>query len=1352
MRQMPQHAALIAPIYGELLAAQGDHESALRAFQLAADGAPSGVLEARAIFSLLRLGRGLLLAQRLESALHRYCVEPKGLLVRAAHLAVNDAQLGAAGWVGISPELDLLGELVGDHAAGRISVTDVEGRFRYEVRILGTGSNAFRIDRRQLTDGVHGASSGGAHTAAVSPGNAPSSALLVHVDGHPLIGSGLSWPPQFRLDGRASLEGRWISGWCSLGWNAKFPRSLRLSDELGATASLRTYPDPVNPGKWRFEADLAKAGLLGRHINVAAVLPDGRTELLPDAPLLRQPGRRPGPQRPGNITVAAGRARPPRRLSALQPQLDVIVPVYRGYDETLACIDSVLRTLPGWASLVVVDDASPEPRLAAALDRLAAERRIQLLRNARNLGFPGAVNAGLAAHPDRDVLVLNSDAMVFGPWLERLRSAAYSRPDIGSVTPLSNDGTIVSYPPGAARRYTAEEAAELDGIARSINRGQTVQIPVGVGFCLYLRRDCLQAVGNLDAETFDKGYGEETDLCMRAHLRGWKHLAAADVFVLHAGGKSFGNRRQALLERSGRLIELRYPGYDASIARYIQADPLAPMRRRLDEARLKHSAQRFVLLITIRPTGGVDRFLLEHCRKIRSQGMTPLILMPVAGKVPRCRLWTDGVAVSDLVYEIPDELPGLRGMLRRLDIDRVEIHHFLGLDGRVIEALRKLGLPYDVFIHDYIWMCPRVTLIDGSGKYCGEPPVARCEACVRKNGSRLSETISVARLRRRSARWLEGAQRIVAPSLDTAQRYQRHFPRLVVAVEPWETGVVPAAQAPPAAGPVRVVLIGGIGEHKGYRILLQCARDAATRGLPLEFVVIGETANDERLLKTGKAFITGRYQESEMVALLQRERPHIALFASVWPETWCYALSHAIRAGLPIVGFDLGAVAERLRPLPSALLLPLDIRPRDLNRQLLDHARAHGGEPQPQRKPPAIGPKRAGNYDTIDDVPPVADAKNRSIRSSNEMVSKRQLGTKQAQQLPAAEPKEVAAEPKPTATAQVMVLPPGRYAFSVTANKPAEGSLGSGLPPPAMQVSAGPGLPVGQIEFLSGPRGPGGWLSSLGDTLIARVNSGGGAFVLTSIRTPGGSTLSMDVRRMEEHEAVPALAPQGSAASAQQASLRLQISTHQRNRGDLVFTGQPWAGRAGKGLWIEGFSVTPLEGIGAQDIEYKALTASGFETPWLSDGAYCGTRGMSVPLVGFSVRLKPGPATAQYECEYSGAFQSGVITAPLRNGAPCRSSAANDPLEGIQVRIVVARAPAEKVDAPRTPSPSATPVRGSGPRFSKFREEEPQPVAQPVKGSPVKGGAPAAAAQPQPRPKDGRPAAAKKAAAAKKRA
>jgi hypothetical protein len=268
-----------------------------------------------------------------------------------------------------------------------------------------------------------------------------------------------------------------------------------------------------------------------------------------------------------------------------------------------------------------------------------------------------------------------------------------------------------------------------------------------------------------------------------------------------------------------------------------------------------------------------------------------------------------------------------------------------------------------------------------------------------------------------------------------------------------------------------------------------------------------------------------------------------------------------------------------------------------------------------------------------------------------------------------------------SASVQVLPLPPGLYLFSVTAGSAAPPRVTGELSLPAVHVGLGPGVRTDQVEFVAGPSTHGAWLFAPGDLLVTKINDTGATLVMTSVRTAGGDVLSIKVERLEARaEAVSAQrgpsdqvaqpAASASAPTRPRPLLPVQIGVHVRSRGDITFADVPWAGRVAPGLWIEAFSVRPLEVFAAQDVEYKALTGSGFETPWLSDDKMCGTKGMAVPLVGFAVRLKATPATAEYDCEYSGYFQSGVTVGPLRNGAPCRSTVANDPLEGIQIRLL----------------------------------------------------------------------------------
>ena len=112
------------------------------------------------------------------------------------------------------------------------------------------------------------------------------------------------------------------------------------------------------------------------------------------------------------------------------------------------------------------------------------------------------------------------------------------------------------------------------------------------------------------------------------------------------------------------------------------------------------------------------------------------------------------------------------------------------------------------------------------------PDVSVCRSCVKKNGSRLGERLTVPALRARSAQWLAGARRVVAPSSDTATRLQKYFPELMIEVRPHTPPVMPLSRAsrPASARRLRVAVIGAIGGHKGYAVLLRCARDAAGAG------------------------------------------------------------------------------------------------------------------------------------------------------------------------------------------------------------------------------------------------------------------------------------------------------------------------------------------------------------------------------------------------------------------------------------------------------------------------------------------------------------------------------------------
>src|SRR5262249_43323929 len=99
------------------------------------------------------------------------------------------------------------------------------------------------------------------------------------------------------------------------------------------------------------------------------------------------------------------------------------------------------------------------------------------------------------------------------------------------------------------------------------------------------------------------------------------------------------------------------------------------------------------------------------------------------------------------------------------------------------------------------------------------------------------------------------------------------------------------------------------------------------------------TIDDQRLMDTGRVFVTGPYQPDEAVSLIRAQHAALALLPSIWPETWCLALSELWRAGLRVAAFDIGAPAERIRRTGRGFLFPLQTTPSEINDTLLKATR-----------------------------------------------------------------------------------------------------------------------------------------------------------------------------------------------------------------------------------------------------------------------------------------------------------------------------------------------------------------------------------------------------------------------------
>ncbi|MFO1339928.1 MAG: glycosyltransferase [Burkholderiaceae bacterium] len=643
---------------------------------------------------------------------------------------------------------------------------------------------------------------------------------------------------------------------------------------------------------------------------------------------------------------------------AAAPTVDVIVPVYAGAQETLRCLWSVLASPVATPfELVVIDDCSPEPALSAHLRALAGLGLVRLLVNEHNRGFVATVNLGLALHWDRDVVILNSDTRVHPGWLDRLAAHGAAEPRAASVTPLSNNATVCSYPRMLHSNWERLELDDgaLDALAAEANRGRHVQVPTGVGFCMWMRRGALDAVGLLDTERFGRGYGEENDWCMRANGAGWVQLVASDVYVLHQGSVSFRAEASERTRAGLAVLLQRHPDYQQRIDDWIRHDPLLPERARLDAARLKRAVQPapgagVALMVNHARGGGTARHEAEEAARLRAEHGWGVVTLHPSRRAGCVALGATGAAgaldlpaLQALPLLDPDSTearpsPLLQDVLATLGLREVQLHHLVDHPPELREVLPRLcqalGLPLAVTVHDYHLICPRINLVDASGRYCGEPDRDGCNRCLQRDETGRAAG-RIGPWRAAHAQLLARADRVIVPDLDVAGRLSQYFPSVRVQVKPHEALVLPA-QRPPR-GPVREVLVvGALSEIKGYRVLLGLAGSRAAADAGLRFTLLGYSPDDAALRAAGVQ-VLGRYDDATLAARIEALAPDLVLLPSVWPETFCYVLTTAAATGRRIAVFDLGAQARRLRAAGAdAVYLPIELagQPEVLARML----------------------------------------------------------------------------------------------------------------------------------------------------------------------------------------------------------------------------------------------------------------------------------------------------------------------------------------------------------------------------------------------------------------------------------
>lgn len=291
----------------------------------------------------------------------------------------------------------------------------------------------------------------------------------------------------------------------------------------------------------------------------------------------------------------------------------------------------------------------------------------------------------------------------------------------------------------------------------------------------------------------------------------------------------------------------------------------------------------------------------------------------------------DGLVILDApgrpaqVFHPRDDFADLVDCLRRLGVARVHVHQLFTVPVDARRLIDELDVAFDFTVHDYHTLCPRVHLKTRDNAYCGEPGEAGCKSCL--HDWDLPDERDIVAYRARYSWVYRQARRIICPSRDVAARIERYCRDAPIVVAPHPR---PAAPHPSvcvariaASEPLRIAVLGWVTAFKGAARVLDSARIATDRRLPLRIQVIGTLDGDP---PPGLA-VSGPYEAADLPRLLARHRPHLLWYAAQVPETYSYILSEGLEAALPVLVPRLGAFPERVSGRPWSWIVDWDLPP-----------------------------------------------------------------------------------------------------------------------------------------------------------------------------------------------------------------------------------------------------------------------------------------------------------------------------------------------------------------------------------------------------------------------------------------
>ncbi|MEP1552272.1 MAG: hypothetical protein ABJJ44_07255 [Paraglaciecola sp.] len=267
--------------------------------------------------------------------------------------------------------------------------------------------------------------------------------------------------------------------------------------------------------------------------------------------------------------------------------------------------------------------------------------------------------------------------------------------------------------------------------------------------------------------------------------------------------------------------------------------------------------------------------------------------------------------------------------LKSIKFNELFLSNLFGFNAPLMVLQRLLELEYEAitsFIHDYFAICQSYTLWNEKNEYCHLPSPDICNRCIRQNRNINDPSLSIETWR---STWLDvllKSDQVITFSSDSHLKMKQTFPQLNnLIVIPHSLDYFQPShvyqQKCDTNSVLNIGILGPVTAKKGELAIKKLHEYIVKNDLNTKLIIIGRASSAISELK--HVTVTGPYEIANLGRVCANLEISVFFFASLCPETFSFSVSEIILMKYPILCFDLGAQADKVKEYGNGIVIPL---------------------------------------------------------------------------------------------------------------------------------------------------------------------------------------------------------------------------------------------------------------------------------------------------------------------------------------------------------------------------------------------------------------------------------------------